>query len=99
MEMDLILLIVYPLLFAAEICLLYYAVKKPERKLWPKLFGLEILSVLAAVGLMFLFDRLPGNGMMPGLTWFAEFFYSLFAAAGYGMLFLVSFFLWVIKKR
>lgn len=99
MEMDLILLIVYPLLFAAEICLLYFAVKKPERKLWTKLFGLEILSVLAAVGLMFLFDRLPGNGMMPGLTWIGEFFYSLFAAVGYGVLFLMSLFLRALKKR
>jgi len=99
MEMDLILLIVYPVLFAAELLLLVYAVKKPERKLWPKLFALEILSTLGAVGLMFLFDRLPGRGMMPGLTWIGEFFYSLFAAGAYGVLFLVSLVLWARKKR
>lgn len=90
MEMDLIMLIAYALLFIIQLILLFCAVKKPEKKLWGKLFVLELLSALGAMGLMFLFDALPGSGMMPGLTWFAEVFYSLFAAIGYGALFLVS---------
>ena len=88
--MDLILLSGYVLLFLVQLILLIFAVRKPEKNLWPKLFILEILSVLGAVGLMFLFDALPGRGMAPGLTWFAEVFYSFFAAIGYGLMILVS---------
>ena len=97
--MDLILLSGYVLLFLVQLILLIFAVRKPEKNLWPKLFILEILSVLGAVGLMFLFDALPGRGMAPGLTWFAEVFYSLFTAVGYGIMLLVSFVVWAIRTR
>jgi len=80
----------YLLLFLVQLVMLVCAVRKPEKNLWPALFRLELVSALGAVGLMFLFDSLPGQGMAPGLTWFAEVFYSLFAAIGYGVMILVS---------
>ena len=97
--MELMLLSAYVLLFVAQVVLLIFAVRKPEKNRWPKLFGLEILSVLGAVGLMFLFDALPGRGMAPGLTWFAEVFYSLFAAAGYSLMLIVSVVVWIFAKK
>ena len=88
--MELMLLSAYVLLFVAQVVLLIFAVRKPEKNRWFKLFGLEILSAVGAAGLMYLFDALPGQGMAPGLTWFAEVFCSLFAAIGYGLMILVS---------
>ena len=88
--MELMLLSVYVLLFVVQVVLLIFAVRKPEKKLWSAVFLTEIFSALGAVGLMFLFDALPGRGMAPGLSWFAEVFYSLFAAIGYGVMVLVS---------
>ena len=88
--MEGILCALYLLIFLVQLILLIFAVRKPEKNLWPKLFALEALSAAAAAGLMFLFDSLPGRGMAPGLTWFAEVFYSLFAAIGYGVMILVS---------
>ena len=97
--MDLILFSAYVLLLIAQIVLLIFAVRKPEKNLWSKLFCLEFLSAAAAVGLMFLFDALPGKGFMPGLTWFAEFFYSLLAAGAYGIMLLLTAIICAIKKK
>ena len=88
--MELQLLIFYIALFVTQLIFLVFAVRKPEKNLWPKVFTLELMSALGAVGLMFLFDALPGSGKAPGLTWFAEVFYSLFAAVGYGLMILIS---------
>ena len=88
--MEGILCALYLLMFLAQLVLLIVAVRRPEKKLWPAVFLTEILSALGAAGLMFLFDALPGRGMAPGLTWFAEVFCSLFAAIGYGLMILVS---------
>ena len=49
-----------------------------------------VLCLAAAVGLTKYFDALPGTGMMPGLTWFAHTFYSMGAAALYGVLLCVT---------
>ena len=97
--MDLPVGIFYLLVFFAQVILLILAARKPEKHLWPALFRFEFLSLLGAVGLMFLFDALPGRGMAPGLTWFAEVFYSLFAAIGYGVMLLVSFVIWTVRSR
>ena len=97
--MDLPVGIFYLLVFFAQVILLILAARKPEKHLWPALFRLELVSALGAVGLMFLFDSLPGQEMAPGLTWFAEVFYSLFAAIGYGVMLLVSFVIWTVRSR
>ena len=89
----------YLLMFLVQLILLIFAVRKPEKNRWPKLFGLEILSAVGAAGLMFLFDALPGQGMAPGLTWFAEVFYSLFAAGGYSLMLIVSVVVWIFAKK
>jgi len=88
--MELILCSAYVLLLAAQILLLIGALRKPEGNLWSALFKLEGLSLLGAAALAAVFNALPGRGMAPGLTWMAEFFYSFFAAIGYGVMILVS---------
>lgn len=97
--MELTLSILYPALFAAQLVLLVFAARKPEKKLWPALFWLEVFSLLGAVGMAVLFELLPGYGMMPGLTYFAEFFYSLAAALVYTGMLLLSAVVRVIKKK
>ena len=89
----------YLLMFLVQLILLIFAVRKPEKKLWSAVFMTEFLSALGATGLMFLFDALPGQGMAPGLTWFAEVFYSLFAAAGYSLMLIVSVVVWFFAKK
>ena len=97
--MDLFVLLAYVLILAAQIVLLIFAARKPEKHLWAPLFVFELVSLLAAIGLMFLFDALPGNGFMPGLTWFGEFFYSLVAAGAYGIMLPLTALIRAIKKN
>ena len=97
--MDLFLFTAYVLTLVAQILLLIFAIRKPDKKLWRPLLVLELFSLLASVGLMFLFDALPGKGFMPGLTWFAEWFYSLLAAGAYGIMLLLTAILCAIKKK
>lgn len=97
--MEIMLFSAYVLLLIAQIVLLIFAVRKPERNLWPPLFGFELVSLLGAAGLMLLFDALPGKGFMPGLTWFAEWFYSLLAAGTYGIMLLLTAVLRIRKKK
>ena len=96
--MDLFFFCTYVLILVAQIVLLIFAVRKPEKRLWVPLFVFEVVCLLAAIGLMFLFEALPGNGFMPGLTWFAEFFYSLLAAGAYGIMLLLTALIRVCKK-
>ena len=97
--MELTVLCGYGSLLLAQIGLLVAALRKPEKKLWPVLFGVELSSFLAAMGLMFLFDALPGKGFMPGLAWIGEWFCSLLAAGVYLLMFVLSAVLCVIKKK
>ena len=96
--MDLFLFSAYILILVAQIVLLFFAIRNPDKKLWRPLFGFELFSLSASVGLMFLFDALPGKGFMPGLTWFAEWFYSLLAAGAYGIMLLLTVFVRACKK-
>ena len=97
--MELTVLCGYGLLLLGQIVLLISALRKPEKKLWPALFGMEALSFLGAVGLMFLFDALPGTGFMPGLAWLGEWFYSLLAAGVYLIMLILTAILCAIKKK
>ena len=97
--MDLFVLFAYILILAAQIALLVFAIRKPDKKLWRPLFGFELFSLLASVGLMFLFDALPGNGFMPGFTWLGEFVFSLAAAVAYGIMLLLTALIRAFRKR
>ena len=97
--MDLFVLFAYVLILAAQIVLLVFAIRKPGKKLWPPLLAFELISLLAAIGLMFLFDALPGNGFMPGFTWLGEFLFSLAAAGAYGIMLLLTLIIYAIKKK
>ena len=93
------LLFGYLLLFAVQIGLLVFALKRLTTSHWCLLYVIEMLSVVAALILMVYFDNLPGYGMMPGLTYFAEVFYSFFASIGFGILLLISVFVGLVAKR
>ncbi len=82
-----VVLIVYILLFFLQIVLFIRFIKKRINWIYPA--GTALISCIAAVILMFFYDSLPGYGPMPGLTYFAEFFYSFIASIVFaGMLIL-----------
>jgi len=88
--MEIVLLILYLAVLACQIALLIRCVRKPSRRGWILLYGLEIFFLGIAIVLTRYFDALPGHGMMPGLAWFAETLFSLGAAVVYGGMLLVS---------
>lgn len=97
--MDTVVLIVYIAVFLLLCCFLVWTMKRNRIKNWVLLFAAEALSAAAAFCAMHIFDALPGKGMAPGLTWFAEVFYSLGAAVLYAILLPLSFLLFLFKWR
>ncbi|MDE5776997.1 MAG: hypothetical protein K2I10_00565, partial [Lachnospiraceae bacterium] len=72
------------------IILLYQFIRKKKQKYWLYTSIIAIIASLAAIGIMFYYDSLPGYGMMPGLTYFNEFMYSLLASIIFAGMFLLS---------
>lgn len=70
--------ILYILLLAAQVTLLIFAIRRKSKAYWVSAWITEALSAALAWGLGIYYDGLPGYGMMPGLTYFAE------AIFGYG---------------
>lgn len=82
-----VLLIIYILLFFLQIILLIRFMK--TKKYWIYSAGTSLISCTAAIIIMFFYYSLPGYELMPGLTYFAEFCYSLIASIAFaGMLIL-----------
>ena len=96
--MDIILPLLYLAVLIVHIVLLIKTLRAPARSKWLRLILVQFLSILAAFLLMSYFDDLPGTGMMPGLTYFAEVIFSLIAAALYSTGLLCSVVLWLWKK-
>lgn len=66
---------------------------------WYFLYGVEAISVLVAVLLTVYYNSLPGQGSMPGLTYFAETCCSFCAAVVFGVMLLCSVLAAGIVKR
>lgn len=96
--METALLILYICVFLLLCAALVRAMKGNRTKDWYLVFAGEALAAGGAICAMFLFNALPGKGMAPGLTWFAEVFYSMGAAALYLLLLVVSVVICAIKE-
>ena len=70
--------ILYILLLAVQVMLLIFAIRRKSIAYWMATWITEALSAALAWGLGVYYDGLPGYGIMPGLTYFAE------AIFGYG---------------
>lgn len=92
------LLFFYILALAVQIFLFVGCLKKPVRLYWSLLFLSELCALTAAVYFSICYNSLPGVGMMPGLTYFAETLYSMGAAVVYLCMLLVSVLACVIVK-
>lgn len=88
--METVLLVLYLLIFIVQAVMLIFAIHRPTRLRWLLLFVLEVLPLASAGLIAWHFDTLPGFGIMPGLTYFAESIFSLAAAMAYGVMLLVS---------
>lgn len=94
--MSILLPVLYLVLLLLQIFLLVVNIRKPLKKRWILLFVAEAISEAAAVLLMQYYNELPGTGMMPGLTYFAQTMYSMAAAAVYASMLVVSFIVMVV---
>ncbi len=97
--MSTILFITYILIFLLQIVLLVKAVRSKSKKLWVVLFLIELVSMLAAIGLKEYYDKLPGYGFMPGLTYIGEVLFSFGASVLYGVFFLGSACVFIVKEE
>jgi drug/metabolite transporter (DMT)-like permease len=92
------LLFCYILALALQLVMLAGCLKKPVRVRWSLLFLCELCALTAAVYFSIYYNALPGDGMMPGLTYFAETLYSMAGAVVYLGMLLVSVLACVIVK-
>ena len=95
--MAMTLLIAYLFVFILQLFLLVQSIRKQQKTRWIALFAAELLSALAAAGLCWYFESLPG-GMFGGLTYLGEVLFSFGAAAVYGMMLLISAFCYLVTS-
>lgn len=81
--MDIILPVVYILTLIGLIVVLVRCIKKKSK--WSKLFLSEGLAIAAATFFAVFYNSLPGEGMMPGLTYFSEVIFSVLAVWGFAI--------------
>lgn len=91
------LLALYAILLIWQILWLVSSVR--SRGGWTKLLILDTVSVALAFGLMWYFDTLPGQGIMPGWAYFSEVFYSLLAGGVYAVMTLVCALLALLLRK
>jgi len=94
-----VLLGIYLMVFAALCALLVRTAKGDRDRDWGRLFGFELLAVIASFCAIHIFDALPGGGMMPGLTWLGEVLYSMGAVAVYAVLLLITVVIWALRHK
>ncbi len=97
--MYILLLIVYICLFILNLCLLVRAMKPFSIGKLFLTYLSELGSLLAALWIMWIFDQAPGYGIMPGLSYIQEVFYSFCAAVVFAVLLLVSIVIGVIAAQ
>lgn len=86
--MGLLLLIIYILIFVFQIKFLIKLIK--NNKAFYPIIITEIVSIIIAIGVLKYFDSLPGTGLMPGLTYIAEYIFSLGAGIIYYIMLVIS---------
>lgn len=91
--------ILYILLLAAQVVTLIFAIRRKASGYWIALLALEALSAVLAWGLGVWYDGLPGYGIMPGLTYFAEAIYSYGAVILFVGMTVISAILWIFYGR
>ena len=92
------LLFCYIAALVIQIIMFAGCLKKPVRVRWSLLYLCELCALTAAVYFSIYYNALPGNGVMPGLTYFAETMYSMAGAVVYLCMLLVSVLACVIMK-
>jgi len=97
--MSTVLLIAYILILVLQITLLTAGIVRKTKKLWISLFTIEIISILTAAGLTLYYNSLPGYGFMPGLSYFGETLFSLAASIVYGVMFLLSVCVYLVRRK
>lgn len=90
------LLMIYIVLLLVQIVLLFQFVRKKNNKYWLYTSIIAIISSVAAIGIMFFYDSLPGYGLLPGLTYINEWLYSLGASIIFIGIFMLSLLLKII---
>ncbi len=97
--MELILLILYLLVFIIEIFLLVKFIKSKQNKYFFINIILEICFIIISAITFIYYDNLPGYGLMPGLTYFSHFMYSFLSCIINIIMLAVTVFLKLILKK
>ncbi|MBQ8632908.1 MAG: hypothetical protein IJ420_04830 [Lachnospiraceae bacterium] len=90
---------IYLLVFALQIFLQVKAIRSGSKKLWLILILFEFASMVAANRIQAYFDNLRGVGFMPGLTYLEEVVFSLLASMLYGICFLISSCIFIVREE
>ena len=90
---------IYLLVFALQIFLQVKAIRSGSKKLWIILIIFEFSSMVAANRIQAYYDNLQGVGFMPGLTYLGEVVFSLLASMLYGICFLVSSCIFIVREE
>ena len=90
---ELFLLMFYIIIVIFQIALLIIFIKNNKEKHWIILIITEIISMLLSWFLAIFFDSLPGSGIFPGLTHFAEVFYSIIAVLVFFIMLIITLFI------
>ena len=91
------ILVLYAGLLIWQILWLVLAIRK--RKGWIRLLILSVACTALAVFGTWYFNEMPGLGIMPGLAFFQEFFYSLIASVIYFVMTLVALLGALVQKK
>ena len=81
--MALVLLVIY--IFVLLLMIVGFMTLK-----WRTLFAFEIFSILSSFAICTYYDGLPGKGIMPGLSYTEEIFYSMGATILYSLFFFIT---------
>ena len=96
---SILMLIAYVVVFASQVILFVYAVRRKTKKLWGIVFSSELFPMVIAICLMIYYNNLPGYGFMPGLAYIGEVLFSFGAAILYCVGFLISFCVYLVTSR
>ena len=97
MEISEVFLVIFYIIIAIfQLFLLITSIKNNKPKNWIILISTEIISVLLSCFFTVFFNSLPGEGSAPGLTYFAEVFYSMIAVLIFSAILIITIFIKII---
>lgn len=97
--METVLLLAYFIIFVLQILLFVFSILRKSRKLWLRLFLLELIPMVTAAGLAHYYNGLPLEHWMSGFTYLGEVLFSVYASWLYGGMLALSGLIYIVGKK